>query len=123
TPLILTYNEEANIGRTLAQLDWARDIVVVDSSSDDDTLKIVRSFPQARIVFRRFDTHAQQWNFGLTQTGIQTPWVMALDADFVLSRQLIKQVETLEPADEVSGFRAPLLFRIKGRRLRSAVCP
>ena len=123
TPLILTYNEEANIGRTLAQLNWARDIVVVDSCSGDDTLEIVRSFPQARIVSRRFDSHAQQWNFGLTQTGIQTPWVMALDADFILSMEIIKQIETLEPADDVTGFRAPLVFRIKGRRLRSAVCP
>jgi len=31
TPLILTWNEASNIGRTLEQLRWARDIVVVDS--------------------------------------------------------------------------------------------
>src|SRR5437763_15218637 len=89
TPLILTYNEEANIGRTLAQLDWAREIVAVDCSSDDDTLKIVRSFPQARIVLRRFVTHARQSNFVLTQPGIQPPGVVARVADVVLSRQLI----------------------------------
>ena len=33
TPLILTKDEEANIGRTLAQLGWAGEIVIVDSGS------------------------------------------------------------------------------------------
>ena len=46
TPLILTYNEAPNIGRTLAALAWARDIVVVDSFSDDETLEIASSFSQ-----------------------------------------------------------------------------
>ena len=44
TPLILTYNEAPNIGRTLEQLTWARDIVVVDSFSTDDTVEIASSF-------------------------------------------------------------------------------
>ena len=41
TALILTYNEAPNIGRILERLDWARDIVVVDSFSDDDTVEDV----------------------------------------------------------------------------------
>ena len=41
TPLILTWNEGPNIQRTLECLAWAKDIVVVDSFSDDDTLAIV----------------------------------------------------------------------------------
>src|SRR5436853_6996478 len=85
TPLILTYNEAPNIGRTLEQLRWARDIVVVDSFSDDDTLEIISRFPQARVYQRKFDSHDRQWNYGLRETSITTEWVMALDADFVLS--------------------------------------
>jgi glycosyltransferase involved in cell wall biosynthesis len=80
TPLILTYNEAANIGRTLKRLEWARDIVVVDSISQDETLRIVADFPQARVFQRRFDTHVNQWNFGMQETGIATDWVLALDA-------------------------------------------
>lgn len=40
TPLILTCNEAPNIGRTLERLTWARDIVVVDSFSNDETVEI-----------------------------------------------------------------------------------
>src|SRR5436190_63 len=73
TPLILTYNEAPNIARTLASVSWAKEIVVVDSFSSDNTLKIARSFPQVRTFQRAFDCHQNQWEFGLKETGITTP--------------------------------------------------
>src|SRR4029079_8546941 len=93
TPLILTYNEAPNIGRTLERLSWARDIVVVDSFSDDETLDIARSFSNVRVYQRRFDGHEQQWNFGLQETGIETDWVLALDADYVLTDELVNELQ------------------------------
>jgi hypothetical protein len=44
TPVLLTFNEEPNIARTLAHLAWAKDIVVVDSGSTDGTLLLWRTF-------------------------------------------------------------------------------
>ena len=44
TPLVLTYNEAPNLGRTLDRLAWAREIVVVDSMSTDDTRAIAARF-------------------------------------------------------------------------------
>ena len=70
TPIILTYNEAPNIGRSLERLQWARDIVVVDSLSDDETLDIVARTPQARVFHRRFVSLEDQWNFALRETGI-----------------------------------------------------
>ena len=43
TPLILTYNEAANIGRCLTGLSWAQRVVVVDSGSEDSTAAIIAS--------------------------------------------------------------------------------
>jgi len=123
TPLILTYNEAPNIGRTLEQLRWAKDIVVVDSFSDDGTLEISAEFPQARVFQRKFDRHDQQWNFGLTKTSIATDWVMALDADFVLTAALIEEIKLQQPSAEICGYRAPFTFCINGRNVRSAICP
>ena len=48
TPLLLTYNEEPNIARTLAPLHWARRIVVIDSGSTDRTLELIALHPQAK---------------------------------------------------------------------------
>ena len=123
TPLILTYNEAPNIGRTLEQLRWARDIVVVDSFSDDETLEIISTFPQARIFQREFDSFAGQCNFGLTETGISTDWVLSLDADYVLTPEIIDEIEVLSPDDGPAGFKAPFTYCIHGRRLRSGIYP
>src|SRR5688500_4685377 len=93
TPLILTYNEAANIDRTLERLAWARDIVVVDSFSDDETVEIASSFPQVRVIQRAFDGHRNQWEFGLRETGIKTSWVLALDADYVLTHDAVAELK------------------------------
>ena len=72
TPLILTYNEAPNIGRTLEQLRWAHEIVVVDSFSTDQTLEIVSQFPQVRVFQRVFDDFVGQWDFGLIFPGARS---------------------------------------------------
>jgi glycosyltransferase involved in cell wall biosynthesis len=123
TPLILTYNEAPNIARTLASVSWASDIIVVDSFSNDDTVKIASSFPRVRVFQRAFDCHSKQWEFGLKQTGIATSWVLALDADYVVSNELTNEIETLRPGAETVGYRASFVYCIKGRELRSGIYP
>src|SRR5437868_2178406 len=123
TPLILTHNEAANIARTLEQLSWAREIVVVDSFSDDETLDIVSGFPNARVVQRTFDSHAAQNNFGLRETGISTGWILSLDADFVLTPDFIEELTSLQPQSETNGYSAQLVYCVDGRELRSSLLP
>ncbi len=123
TPLILTYNEAPNIGRTLEKIRWAQEIVVVDGFSDDDTVEIVRVFPQARLCQRQFDSHSNQWNFGLKEAGIQSEWVLALDADYILTDELAEELQTLKPAADVAGYEATFVYCINGKRLRSGVYP
>ncbi len=122
TPLVLTYNEQENIGRTLAALGWAAEVVLVDSFSTDDTLAIATaSHPNVRVVQRRFDTHTAQWNFGIDQ--VRTPWVLSLDADYELSAELCREIGTLQPGDAVAGYAAGFRFRVFGRPLRATVYP
>ncbi len=123
TPIILTYNEAPNIGRTLEQLRWAQDIVVVDSFSTDETLAIVSRFPQARVFRRRFDNFAAQCNFGLTTTGITTEWVLSLDSDYILTEEAIAELSGLQLEPETAGVRARFIYCIEGRRIRSGIYP
>jgi glycosyltransferase involved in cell wall biosynthesis len=123
TPVLLTLNEEANIGRTLQGLIWARDIVVVDSLSTDATLSIVRRMPQARVFSRAFTTHAEQWTYAITETGIGTDWVLALDADYEATEEFVAEVAALDPGDEISGYRAAFRYCVLGRPLRGALYP
>lgn len=121
TPLVLTYNEAPNIGRTLARLKWAKEILLVDSGSTDGTLEIARGFPQVRVVVRPFDNHAAQWNFGLGQC--QTDWVLSLDADYLLPEGFAVELAGLSLADGVSACYAGFRYCIVGRPLRGTLYP
>src|SRR5437868_6761935 len=102
TVMILSYNEEANIGRTLRALSWAKHILIVDSGSSDGTLDVVRACPQARVVTRAFDSFANQCNFGLKQ--IDTAWVLSLDADYEVSKALVSEIQSLSPREGDCAF-------------------
>jgi glycosyltransferase involved in cell wall biosynthesis len=121
TPVILTYNEEPNIGRALEMLSWASRVVVVDSFSSDRTVDIVSTFPQAVLYQRAFDTHAKQWNFGLDQ--VESSWVLALDADYVLSEPLIGEISDPKFSFREAGYYARFRYCIGGKALRGSLYP
>ncbi|CAN1210583.1 glycosyltransferase family 2 protein [Tumidithrix helvetica PCC 7403] len=121
TPLILTYNEEANIQRVLQRLTWAKQILMLDSFSDDRTLEIAATFPQVSILQRRFDCAANQCNYGLEQ--IQSEWVLSLDADYVLSDALIQEIQTLVDSPLVDAYQVNFKYCVQGKMLRGTLLP
>ena len=123
TPVILTYNEEANIDRTLSALRWARRIVVVDSGSTDSTLAILAKDPRITVFSRRFDTHGQQWSFAINQTDVRTDWVLRLDADYFVTPELCDEIAQLNPAAPVSAYTIAFDYAVCGRRLRASLYP
>lgn len=123
TPVILTYNEAANIGRSLERLAWAKEVVIVDSHSTDDTLAIANRFPNVRAVERRFDTHAEQWRFAVEQTGIESGWVLRLDADYMVEPALREEIAALAPAEDTTAYEIAFTYCIDGRPLRASLYP
>ena len=106
---LITHNEEKNLGRTLASVRWADEIIVVDSGSTDSTVEIARSFG-ATVIERSWPGFAAQKNFALAQcTGT---WVLSLDADEELSPELQRQIRTLLASQPVVD-----AFRLKRRNL------
>lgn len=121
TPLILTRDEEPNLARTLAQLIWATDIVLVDSFSTDATLDIARRFPNVRVFQREIDSLAGQSNFGLQQA--RTPWVLLLDADYFVPAEFVDELRTLEPESGVHAYRGAFRYAVGGKTLRASLYP
>lgn len=119
TPLIITFNEAANISRTLDRLTWAKRIVVVDSYSTDSTGEILRRYPQVHVASRKFDSFDQQCNFGLEQ--VHTPWVLSLDADYVLGEGFERELQELSWT--AAGYRASFRYCIHGVPLRASLYP
>ena len=123
TPVLLTYNEAENIGRTISRLTWAKDIVVVDSGSTDGTAAILARFSNVRVFSRPFDTFANQWRFAVTDTGIATPWILRLDADYQLSDELLQELRQLDVEAPVDAYRIAFDYAVFTHRLRSSLYP
>jgi glycosyltransferase involved in cell wall biosynthesis len=121
TPLILTFNESPNIDRTLQHLTWAKRIVVIDSYSNDTTLEILQSYPQVQIFHREFDTFANQCNYGLEQ--VKTEWVLSLDADYIVTDELIAEIDALPKTSLVDGYFARFKYCVFGKPLRGTLLP
>lgn len=117
TPLLITFNEEDNIKRTLEKLYWAKRIVVIDSGSTDKTLEILKSNKAVEIFYRPFDTFAKQCNYGLEK--IDTEWVLSMDADYVLTEQFIKELSDILSSATHDGYYAAFKFCIFGKPLRA----
>jgi glycosyltransferase involved in cell wall biosynthesis len=123
TPLVITFNEEANIRRTLAGLSWAQRILVIDSGSTDRTLELLAAVPQVEVIHRPFDSFAEQCNFGLSM--IHTTWCLSLDADHVVTAAF--QVELAQliatALDTLVAVRTPFRYLVHGRPLRGSLLP
>ncbi|HXD31057.1 MAG TPA: glycosyltransferase family 2 protein [Pyrinomonadaceae bacterium] len=123
TPLVLTFNEESNIGRTLDSLQWARRVVIVDSQSTDRTAEIAKSYQNAVLYTREFDKHVNQWNFGIYETGIDTALILTLDADMHVTPELVTEIEQSFIPGNFAGGLIPFDYRYYGHRLRGSLCP
>ncbi len=121
TPLILTFNEAPNIDRTLQRLTWAKRIVVIDSYSTDETLEILQSYPQVEIFQRSFDTFANQCNYGLEK--VKTAWVLSLDADYIVTDDLVAEIDTLPKDSLVDGYFVRFKYCVFGKPLRGTLLP
>ena len=120
TPLILTFNEASNLNATLEGVRWAKQIVIVDSGSTDETLEIAARYPQVTVHYRKFDHFAEQCNFGLEQ--IKTEWVLSLDADYRCPMEFEDELRIVNAAD-FAGFQAAFRYCVYGRPLRSTLYP
>lgn len=122
SPLVLTFNEAPNIQRAVDQLRSAGRVVVLDSLSTDETLSILTEFPNVTVATRRFDDHTSQWNSGLEM--VTSQWVLALDADYVLTPELIEELGCLDLENSrFSAYYARFVYCVHGRPLRASLYP
>jgi glycosyltransferase involved in cell wall biosynthesis len=108
--LILTLDEEVNIGGCLESVAWSDDVVVLDSFSKDRTVEIA-SAHGARVIQRAFDNYANQRNFGLKDIQYQNPWLLLLDADERVPEDMRAEIfEAVRTAEQ-----GVTLYRLRGK--------
>lgn len=113
---IITYNEEANITACLESVQWADEIVVVDSQSRDRTVELARAFT-ARIFSVPWQGFARNKNFALDQARME--WIFSLDADERVTPALQAEIrEIIQEPGRYAGYRVARRNFFCGRWIR-----
>ena len=95
TAIIMTKNEEKNIGDCLKSMQgFAKRCVVIDCGSTDKTVEIAKQYG-ADVYFHEFEYYARQFNWGIDNCDIDTEWIIRLDADERFPETLNKEIEKL----------------------------
>lgn len=115
--LIITYNEEKHIQSVLQDIDFADEIIVIDSYSTDKTVTLVREFPKAKLIQNKFIDYSSQRNFAIECA--QNPWILFIDADERFTDELREEViETVQKPDAKSAYLFYRIFYFKNEHLR-----
>ena len=106
TAIVITRNEENNIGGCLASIPFAEEVVVVDSGSVDRTEEICRGDSRVRWYSEPWKGFGPQKNSALEKAG--NDWVLSIDADERVSPELAGEIAALPlSAPGVDGYRVP----------------
>lgn len=118
--IILTYNEEVHLPRLLASIKGlGAPIFVLDSYSTDTTLSIAEQ-AGAVVLQNTFENHPKQWDFALKNFRVETPWIICLDADQVVTPELFAQLLNFKNTDypQVDGIYFNRKNFFKGKWIR-----
>lgn len=115
---IITFNEEKNIAEAIKSIDWADEILVVDSESTDATRQIAES-SGAKVLIKKWLGFSAQKQFAADKAAHD--WILSLDADERISPKLKEEILNLKAQPEellADGYRLPRLSFYMNRRIR-----
>jgi glycosyltransferase involved in cell wall biosynthesis len=101
TAIIPTLNEEIHIKDVIKSVDFADEILVVDSYSKDKTVEIAREMG-ARILQREYEYSASQKNWAIPQA--TNEWIILVDADERLTQELKDEIQLLLKGGDINDY-------------------
>ena len=114
TAIILTYNEAAHIVECIESVRFADRIIVFDSFSTDDTVRLARQ-ADAQVIQHEFADYASQRNAALDAARDSADWVLFVDADERVTNELAAEVRQKIMLPGYAGFRIPRHNTIFGK--------
>lgn len=114
--LIITLNEAKNIASVIENINFADEIIIVDSFSEDDTIEIAESYSNVTVYQNTFKDFTSQRNFALSKANHE--WILFLDADERLTKPLKKEIlNTVKKKETADAYFFYRKFMFKGKPL------
>jgi glycosyltransferase involved in cell wall biosynthesis len=118
TVLIPTKNEDKNIGFCLEPLvDWAQEVVIIDSRSTDKTLEIAAKFGAKAVTFDYKGGWPKKRQYVIETYDFKTSWILLLDADEILTERSKQAIEKAIQSTEFNGYYLWFRLEFMGRML------
>ncbi len=100
----------------LSDLDFADEVIVVDSYSSDRTKEISETFPNVKFIEHKFENYTSQRNFAIDQA--KNEWILFIDADERLTPELKAEIiRTIDRNDNVNAYLFYRRFFFKKKEL------
>lgn len=117
--IVLALNEQEHIADCVASVSFADSILVFDSYSTDDTVKLAQK-AGADVIQNLFDNYAQQRNDALNAArGRGADWVLFVDADERIPAELAEEIRVVIQNPQYDGWRIPRHNYIFGKLTRA----
>jgi glycosyltransferase involved in cell wall biosynthesis len=121
TVLIPSWNEERNINKCLGLLKNFKKIIILDSNSSDRTKYIVSKYKNTEFIKTSIKNYVTKLNFLLSLS--KTKWVLILDADYEISKNLIFFLRNKKLRNFISGYTFPIYNVINNKIIRENIYP
>jgi glycosyltransferase involved in cell wall biosynthesis len=116
TAVIAAHNESANIEACIASVEWAREVIVVENDSLDDTIDRARS-AGATVISPRFTTIGAARNHAIARA--KTGWIFVLDADERCTPELAEEIgQVVAKPGTAQAYRVPRRNYFLGKEIR-----
>ena len=114
--VIITKNEESNIEDAVKSAQFADEVLVLDSNSEDKTCQIARQLG-AKVEIHDWTGFGPQKNLGIRLA--RNDWVFVLDADERITHDLKSEINTVLENPSSNGYFVARLNRFFGKNIKS----
>ena len=115
--LLITYNEVNHINQVIDNIDFADEIIVIDSFSNDGTFEKLKALHNVKTIQREFKNFSDQRNFAINQA--TNDWILFIDADERITNKLKTEIfEEIKTQNSVAGYLVKRQFFFKHKKIR-----
>jgi len=115
--LIIAYNEIGYIEKCIESVEFADEIIVVDSYSTDGTYEYLVNHPKVKVIQHPFSNFTAQKAYTLEQAS--NDWILFIDSDEVVSKALQNEItETINTKTEIAAY---WFYRVDGKLIKTIV--